>query len=125
MTTFAKRRSFLGRILGHWLYSLVKEVEEIEQEAKHWDAMMPCKKCKQEISTYSQYCSSCGTWQEEVEEKSSFFATEPMRFIEIGGERYYFEKDQSGKLLIEGKRPTQAYREHVRQMQEDAQWLNR
>lgn len=124
MTTYTKRRSFLGRILGHWLYSLVKEVEKIEQEAKHWDAMMPCKKCKQEIPTYSQYCNACGTWQEEVDTKSPF-ATLPMHYVEIAGERIFFETDKHGRLLIEGKRPLAAYREHVRQMLKDAQWLNR
>lgn len=77
--------------------------------------MVPCVHCKREISEFNAYCAHCQQFQEELKED----VTQPLYWIELNHERHFFQLE-SGRPLIDGKRPFEAYLEA---MHKNEEWL--
>lgn len=134
MTTVEKQRGLKQRIaeafIG-WIYQEILKVEKGQEEWSHaleeakkpqdeWNRMVPCVHCKREIPEFEAYCQHCKRFQDESRKED----TQPLYWIKIRRELHPFQLE-TGRPLIDGKRPFVAYLEavHKDEHKDDEKWL--
>lgn len=134
MTTVEKRSGLRQRIAAalafmRWIYQEAQRFDESKLKAEQeWHAAIddvkalekarmlgldrpkniPCLHCHRLIPEYDARCSGCGHLQNENGEGD----TQPLYWIRLNNTLHYFENIGSGKALIDGKRPFEAYIGH-------------